>query len=123
LTDLSTDESVDLSLNPSESDAVPVDKTINTQVSAAPDGGVILFEGRDAVPTINMSGTTLTEEQYTTLKTWASKKSLVTLQDHLGRILTIYITSFKPKMGKTSVQYPWRHSYQLSAIVLDESEA
>jgi hypothetical protein len=51
--------------------------------------------------------------------TWFEKRRVIRLTDDFERQFNVYIEAFSPKR-KRSVQYPWRHDYDLSLIVLEQ---
>lgn len=106
-------------INPKEFD-ITNRKQLSFQTTAAPDGRVLAFEGRDEVQKVAFSGTVLTESQYEQMLHWFTKRHQVEIEDDLGRIFSIYITSFNPKRERNR-SYPWKHSYTCEAIVLDWS--
>ena len=105
-------------INPKEM-SVAFTKKINYSTTAAPDGRVLMYEGRQEPVKINFSGTILSEDQYIAMVYWFSKTHQIEVENDLGQIGSIYITSFTPRRDHTSRNYPWKHEYSCEAIVLD----
>ena len=120
LTDPVTLDTYDLTINPNQGGTPSYRKTISFQNTAAPDGKVLMFEGRDEPQQMSVSGVILDEALLNALVTWYEKRYAVTVEDDLGRTFNIYITSFDPKRER-SVSHPWRHSYTLEYTILDWS--
>lgn len=119
LKDLSQDpdEVYNWQVNPNEF-SLPYQKTLSYSNTAAPDGRVLIYEGRDEVQKIQFSGVILEQDQYEDLVYWFNKRHQLQLIDDLGREMFVYITSFSTQR-KRSVQYPWRHTYNGEMIILD----
>lgn len=91
-----------------------------TTSAAGTQGQVIVFEGADQPVQFDFSGVLLTEAHYDFVyRAWA-KRHPVLLTDDLGRTFTIYIESFSPER-QLSRTYPWKHTYQATAVVLDRA--
>jgi hypothetical protein len=105
-------------VNPSEGGTPARKKTITYQNTSAPNGKVIVFEGRDEPQAIKFSGTILYESQYTQFLNWFNTRHQVLLTDDLNRQYWIYITSFDATRQR-AVQHPWKHSYNIEATIVD----
>lgn len=105
-------------INPNEGGSPELRKTISYQNTSAPDGKVLVFEGRDSPPTMSFSGTLLTEAQYEAFETWFQKRRQIKITDDLDREYWIYITSYAPKRVRAR-NYPWKHTYQIEATIID----
>jgi hypothetical protein len=116
--DPATGDAYTFEINPNTDGSPQFKKTVTYQSTAAADGGLILFEGRDAATTLSFSGTILTQAQYNAMIRWFGKRHQVIFTDDLGRITTIYITAFSPKR-KFTRSNPWRHEYSVEALVLN----
>ncbi len=112
------DESYSWEVNPNDADSPSYMKNVFYSSSAAPDGKIIMMEGKDEPSRVSFSGVTLTEAQYDEMIRWFNKRNQLELTDDLGRTMSIYITSFAPKRVR-STNYPWRHTYSVEAVVLD----
>lgn len=105
-------------VNPSEGGTPSYKKTINYKSTSAPNGKVVVFEGRDEPLTIKFTGTILYQTQYTQFLTWYNNRHQVQVTDDLGRQFWIYFTSFDATR-KRAIHHPWRHDYTVEAIVID----
>jgi len=112
------DETYEWEINPNDGGYPSRNKSIAYEATAAPNGQTLAFEGRESPATISFSGTILTESQFNTINTWYEKSNQIRLTDDLGREFWIYIRSFSPTRVR-SINYPWRHTYSIEAIVLD----
>lgn len=117
-TDQATNDTWTFEINPNTDGSPQLKKQVSFQSTAASDGTLILFEGRDQPTTMSFGGTILTQTQYNQLIRWFGKRHQVLLTDDLGRQTTIYITGFLPKR-KYSRAYPWRHEYTVDALVIN----
>lgn len=106
-----------MEVNPNAGASPGYQKALSKQTTTAPDGQVLLFEGRDQAPTFDCSGVILTQTQFEFLYNAWNKRHPVILTDDLGRTFTLYIEKFTPKREPRR-SHPWRHTYDLSAVVL-----
>lgn len=88
-------------------------------IEAAPGGRALMMEGHQQVSQINFSGSILVQDQYDAMMAWFSKRYALQLVDDLNRTFTIYILNFRPKRVRSN-EYPWRHTYQCEAIILED---
>jgi hypothetical protein len=117
-TDPITAEVWTLPVNPAEGGTPKRNKRVDFQSTTAPDGKTIMFEGRDEVRTIELSGTILDQDQLETFQDWYDKRYQIQIEDDLGRTFWVYITSFEADRA-WSVNHHWRHRYRMSMTVLD----
>lgn len=106
-------------INPSEGGSPSYEKNIQYQNTAAPDGKVLSFEGRDNPKRLEFSGVLFTEAEYDAFVEWWDKRYQVVITDDLGRTFTILIESFVPKRER-AVHSPWKHSYDVIATIVDD---
>lgn len=111
-------ETYEMHINPNEGGTPGVNKTIGYEATSAPDGNLILFEGRDEAQKLEWSGVIIEEEHLNELVKWTKKRRQLLLRDDLEREFWIYITSFSPTRQKR-VGRPWKHEYSMSAYILD----
>lgn len=116
--DPNTLDTWEFAINPSEGGSPSYDKTITQQSTSAPDGKVILFEGRDQPQIIEFSGVLFTEAEFNAFVEWWNKRYQIQVTDDLGRQFYIVITSFKPTRRR-AIQHPWKHDYSVSATIVD----
>ena len=110
--DLVANEEYAWEVNPKQADAGR-SKNFIYEASAAPNGKAVILEGRDEVRRIVYSGVVLTQDQYDEMLRWFNKKNELELEDDLGNVYTVYITSFNPKRERSN-NFPWKHSTALS---------
>jgi hypothetical protein len=108
-----------MSINPNDGASPTFAKGLTKETTTAPGGerNVLIYEGADAATEFQFSGVLLTQEQYEFLHRAWEKRHVVLLTDDLGRIFTIYLESFNPKRVR-SATYPWRHTYDATAVVV-----
>lgn len=114
---VTTDE-YELDINPAEGGSPQYRKNIVYQNTSAPDGKVLMFEGRDNVQELEVTGTILEEDHYNALLEWYQKRHQIRVTDDLGRQFMIYITAFEAKRER-AFHYPWKHSYVLRYTEID----
>lgn len=105
-------------INPSEGGSPAYAKNFQYSNTSAPDGKVIVFEGREQPQKIDFTGTLLTEEEYNAFVTWWEKRYQITVTDDLGRSFNIILESFQPKRERAR-SHPWKHSYQVTATIVN----
>lgn len=105
-------------INPRDGGSPNMEKTVAYTSTSAPDGKAIIYEGQDKPLTLEWEGVILVQAHYNALENWYRKRRQIRLTDHLGRVFWIYIQSFKPTHRRSN-QYPWKHDYTMSAMVLD----
>jgi hypothetical protein len=117
-TDLVTAETYSLPINPNDGGSPSYKKNIVYQNTAAPDGNVLMFEGRDDPKTSSFKGVLLTEDQYNTFVEWFEKRHQIQITDDLGRTFVCYITSFDPTRRRSAI-HPWKHEYTCEYTIID----
>lgn len=84
-------------------------------------GRVLVTEGAPTPGTITFEGDVLEQAHYDLFVTWRPTgdhgRRRITITDHFGRDIVGILTSWQPT-PKRSPQYPWRHTYQASFLVL-----
>lgn len=116
--DPNTLDSYTLAINPSDGGAPAYQKTITYQNTAAPDGKVITFEGRDAPRKLTFSGTLLSEAEYNAFVEWWDRRYQIQVTDDLGREFSLIIESFAPHRVRAR-SHPWKHTYEITATIVD----
>lgn len=109
-------------INPNAGASPKYQKTLTkaTTTAGGVQGQVVIFEGADTPVQFDFSGALLTQAHYEFIyRAWA-KRHPVRLTDDLGRSFTIYIESFSPER-QLSRTYPWKHTYQATAVVLNDA--
>jgi hypothetical protein len=116
--DPSTSEVYVFPINPSDGGSPSYEKNFVYENTSAPDGKVIVFQGRNNPVKGTFSGTILHKEQYDAFVDWFNKKNQIYITDDLGRNFSIIIESFKPSRQR-AVHFPWKHSYQVDYTIVD----
>jgi hypothetical protein len=110
--------SYELEINPKDTTMPSIEKTLTpTPITR---GRPVLFQGRNREQSMTLSGTLLTEDQYNALRAWTQTDKQIKVTDDLGRSYWVVFTSFDPRRVRT-VEYPWRHEFSISGIVVDWS--
>lgn len=107
-------------MNPTEGGTPDRTKSLQAQATAAPDGKLILFEGREEPRRIELSGTLLEQAQLDAFTTWYEKRHQIRVTDDLGRQYWVYITGFSATRNRR-VHHPWHHSYKMQLTILDSA--
>jgi hypothetical protein len=116
--DPATAESYTFAINPTSGGSPSYEKTFQYQNTAAPDGKVLVFEGRQAVKKLSFEGKILEQTHYDAFVTWFNKANQIRVTDDLGRTFYIIIEKFDPKRER-AVHSPWKHSYTVDASIVD----
>lgn len=105
-------------VNPNTGAAPQFEKSIASKTTAANNGKVLFFEGRDAPMTIPFSGVILAEAHYLAMIEWFGKRRQLRLTDELGQVWWVYLTKFSPKR-KNRHSHPWAMDYDAECIIVD----
>lgn len=118
LTDNSTGSPVVLTfdINPNKFDPPGRNANISSELSTAPNGTTILFQGRDKVRRATFEGVVNSETFYNDLDTWKDKHYPMELADDQGNTWTILIEQWK--WTRIRRRNPWRFDYTAQVIVL-----
>lgn len=103
-------------INPNAGGSPSYRKTMTFESTTA--GRTVMFEGADEIQQLEWSGVILTQNHYEKYVEWWSKRRQVMLTDDLGRQYWIYIREFTPTRVR-SFQHPWKHDYNVIAVILD----
>lgn len=104
-------------VNPREFD-ITYQKSVTFETTTAPDGRSLVYEGMDEVRQVSFTGVILREDQYDQMIYWFTKRHQLQVEDDLGRLFSMYITSFKPRRVRSN-NWPWKHQYTCQASILD----
>lgn len=115
--DLATAESYTVPINPSDATGPSYQKKILYQATAAPDGSVLVFEGRDDPQKIEFSGVILDQAHYDAFVSWWKRRNQIRLTDDLGRQFICIFESFAPVRKRNAI-YPYKHDYKATVILL-----
>jgi len=118
LTDDSTGSPVVLTFdwNPSEFDPPGRASNIVADVTSAPNGQSILFQGRDKVRTLTFKGAVGTQSFFASLDLWKDKFYPLTLTDDQGSTWTVMFQDWK--WTKIKRRNRWRYDYTAKMFVL-----
>lgn len=119
-TDLTDSSTYSWEVNPLDGNDGTFEKSITYQSTAAPDGRLLIFEGRDQPNNASWTGTILSQNQYDTLKLWYQKRHQVQIEDDLGRTFIVYVTKFSPQRVRNTT-YPWKHTYSIEYVIIEET--
>ena len=111
-------ETYTFAVNPNEGGTPERAKTVTFQATAAPDGKMLLFEGREEPRRISISGVILDQAQLNTFETWYGKRHQIRLTDDLGRQYWVYMTRFSATRNRRR-SHPWHHSYNMELTIVD----
>ncbi len=104
-------------INPNEATLPSKKANFTTNVTVAPNGQRLRFQGQDAAPVITFSGAILAEAEFTIMDLWSSKRYPLTLTDDNGESWDIVITEWTfNRLNRHS--YPWRIDYSATVEVL-----
>lgn len=119
LTDNSTGSPVVLTMaiNPNEFDPPNRKGNFTEEMTPAPGGQPILWQGRDSVRRGSMSGLVNSSQQFDELDEWASKWYPLVLTDDLSNSWTIIITDLTWKRIRRATN-PHRYDYTIDFMVV-----
>ena len=121
LSDPVTNTVYSMQINPN-SEVTTAQKTLTFEAVAAPSGAVLVYEGSDTPTTLTLTGTLLSQAQYSALWFFYQLRRQVQLTDDLGRVRWVYFTELNPTRVR-SAQYPYKMTYSISLYVLSETLA
>jgi hypothetical protein len=110
-------------INPSEGGSPGYDKQFayESHSTGSTSGNVpMVFETADSATELSVSGTIIAQDAYTMFASWFERSQPVMLIDDLGRQFLVVIKTFRPKRV-WSGQVPWKHTYDLTALVLRQT--
>ena len=111
-------DSYSFEINPVEGPNLSYVKTFQYTNTSAPDGKVIVFEGRDNPQKFVCSGTLLSEAQLNALVSWWDRRNQIDVTDDLGRTFSIIIESLETTRQR-AIHHPWKHAWNLTATIVD----
>ena len=118
LTDYSTGSAVTLTFewNPNKFDPPGRQSNITSELTTAPNGQTILFQGRDKTRKAKFEGGVGSETFFNDLDTWKDKHYPLELTDDQGQTWTILIEDWK--WTRLHRRNRWRYDYTAQVIVL-----
>jgi hypothetical protein len=112
-------ESYLFAVNPKEANVPAFTKKLTAMTTTA--GATVVVEGNPDPPQFTFSGTLLESDQFDAMQRWTSDPVLnrpITLTDHYMRQWVVMIRSFEPTMTPTRPQFPYKHTWQMTAVVI-----
>lgn len=105
-------------INPYEMTTIFPEKNIQIAASTATDGQTLLFEGATPPTNWEFTGHILDREHHDELLRWSEKKNRISITDHFGRVIPVYLVHFDA-VPQPAPQRPkrWRHSYTMKCII------
>lgn len=103
-------------INPDSATSPWPSKTFTSDVSTAPDGQHLTWEGARKPVVWQFKGTLLTQSQYEALEAFQALNRRVYLIDNRNRAWVVSIESFDPEPKKV-IDNPWAHTYTVRAII------
>lgn len=116
--DIGGGETYTLDVNPNAGGSPTFAKAMTYASPSGPNANVVKFEGRDAPLNYAISGTVLTEAQYTAFNSWAAKKNQIKITDDLAREFWVRILGLTWTRAQTR-QHLWRHTFSMQCEELD----
>ena len=108
-------------INPQAGGSPDRAKTFGTELTLAPGGNVVVFEGQRPVLTHEFSGALYTEEHYAAFVTWWKKAYPIRITDDLGRTFDVVLTGFNPSRVY-SPSRPYKHTFTATSTVLSATD-
>lgn len=108
-----------LPMNPNQGGTPTRQRQIYLGTTSGPGGKTIVQSGRLQPSQMTFSGLTLTQEHYEKLDEWASKNTLIEIEDDLARKFRGIFITFNPERVRNATR-PWRHRFQATFIVTQE---
>jgi hypothetical protein len=118
LYDPATTLTATFAMNPNAGGSPARKKTLTYQSTAAAGGRTLAFQGRQEPQVLELSGTLLTEAEYSFLEDAFDVQNQMLLTDDLGRAYWVVITEFSPTRVRAA-SHPWKHTYVLRALIVD----
>ena len=115
-TDVRTGASYTMEINPNSGGTVGFSKAVATDNPIGPGRRPILSEGRIQPGPMEFSGVILTQAQLENMETWALKRTLIQIEDDLGRTYQGVLSSWTPTRDRRAFNY-WYHTYSATLTV------
>lgn len=104
--------------NPTSMTSPFPDNVLSTDVTTAPDGQILTWEGARQVKEWSWSGYLDTEEQLETMLAFQQLNHRFFVLDHRNRAWVVSFESFDPEPVR-NVDVPWAHSYKATLFIYD----
>jgi hypothetical protein len=112
-------ESYIFQVNPRESNVPSFSRKLIALTTT--NGATIVAEGNPEPPVFQFNGVLLDATQFDALAKWAGDSAYsrpVFLTDHYKRQWTVMVRSFEPTMQPTRALYPYRHTWNMTCVVI-----
>ncbi len=109
-TDVRTGVAYVFEINPNEGGSPTVSKQVATNVPMGPSRRAVFSEGRLSVTDMTFGGVIITQTHFEAMQQWALKRTLLQLDDDLGRTFQGVLSSFSPTRSRRAFN-PWYHTY------------
>jgi hypothetical protein len=117
--DVVGDISYTCAINPNAENST-AQKSETLEVTAAPGGSLLLYEGTDQPTTLQLSGTILTQSQYMTFTYFHQLRRQFRITDDLNRIRWVYSSEWNPTRVR-SATFPYKYTYTWNLYLLSET--
>jgi len=119
LTDNSTGSPVEytFAINPNAFTPPGRSANLKVELTTAPNGQSIVFQGFDKNQKLSFSGLVTSQTDYNNLITWSSKRYVLTLTDDQGQTWDVLLTKWD-WVRKKSALNQWRFDYSAEALVM-----
>lgn len=115
-TDNVLSETLEMEINPNAFDAPSRKANILQESTTAPNGQLVIFQGRDQAKTAKLSGAINSESFYNDMLAWTEKWYPLVLADDLGQSWNILVTASTFNRLRRSI-HPWRFDYTIDVLV------
>lgn len=109
-------------VNPNEGGTPSISKQLATNMPLGPGRRSVFSEGRLSVTDMQFGGVILTQTQLEAMEQWFLKRTLIQIDDDLGRTYQGALNSFSASRVRRAFN-PWYHTYSASLDVTFMSNA
>jgi hypothetical protein len=103
-------------VNPKTMSSPYPEKQMQVHATVRTSGQPLVFEGGPVPAQWQFSGRTQDYTHYSNLLRWTQKTWTISITDHVGRKMAVYLTGIKFTPSQ-SINSLWRYEYDVSAIV------
>lgn len=119
--DLVDDSEIFLPINPNKASAPTSPRSLTWAAgSRAGLDRLRVFEQPSRPAEWTFGGVIHTKEHYDLLLEWAARLHRIRITDHLGRMFEVLIQRFDPVERIPTATKPWRATYTMTCLLLDE---
>lgn len=109
-------ENYRLEVNPNEED-MDRKRNFTYDRTASPLGTPVVYEGTPDPPSITLTGTLISQDQYQAMDAWSQKKYQIMVTDDLQRNRWMISSEWSPKR-KWAVNHPWRSDWTWTLLLV-----